>query len=483
MSARRALTRLLPAALAASLMVPAAAGANVITPTTTADEFNANPGACSLREAIESANEDSVTNADGCVQGNGPDTIQLGSTVYNLTIPSAIGGGALNFEGDLDVIKDNLTITAPPQGAIIDGNGDTTGRRVLEVANIAPPITVDITNVSFRDGGQATGDPGGAIAVFGAGQAHTLNLTNSAISGSRGNNGGALYVGFTGTANLTNVTISGNAAIFNGGGAYSEGELNLENVTVSANTADSDDNNIGHGGGLYADTTGISIVNTIVAGNTDRHDTPAPDCDGSGTVGSSGFSLLGKTTDCPYIALGSGNRSNVNAALGPLADNGGTALTHAVLLGSPARNGGSPGGASACPATDARGLARALGSRCDIGAYERVLCLGRPVNRIGTGGADLLIGTAASDTFLLFGGDDVARGRAGADRFCAGPGKDRLFGQGGRDLLLGQAGADRLLGGGKRDRLIGGGGPDRLIGGKGRDRCNGGPGRDLARAC
>jgi CSLREA domain-containing protein len=468
--------------LTMALIGPMSASAATITPTTTADEYNANPAACSLREAIESANTDSLTNADGCAQGNGPDVIQLQSTVYNLSIPSANGGGALNFEGDLDIINDNLSITAPPQGAIIDGNGTVTLRRVLEVANIAPPITVDITNVSFRDGGP-TGDAGGAIAVFGATQAHTLNLTNSSISGSQSTNGGGLIVGTAGTANLVNVTISGNSASFNGGGAYNEGDLNLQSSTVTDNVADSDDNNIGHGGGFYADSAGISIQNTIVAGNRDLHDTPAPDCDGSATVGSSGFSLLGDTTDCPYIALGSGNKSNVDARLAALKDNGGTALTHELLVGSPAINAGSTGGASACPATDARGLARTLGARCDMGAYERVVCLSRAVNRIGTGTADTLVGTGAADTFLLFGGNDIARGGGGGDRFCGGPGKDRLFGQAGRDLLLGQAGRDRLLGGAKRDRLIGGGGRDRLVGGKGNDRCNGGPGLDVTRAC
>jgi hypothetical protein len=54
--------------------------------------------------------------------------------------------------------------------------------------------------------------------------------------------------------------------------------------------------------------------------------------------------------------------------LGPLADNGGSTLTRALLAGSPAIDTGS----SDCPppATDQRGTARPQGVHCDIGAFE-----------------------------------------------------------------------------------------------------------------
>ena len=63
---------------------------------------------------------------------------------------------------------------------------------------------------------------------------------------------------------------------------------------------------------------------------------------------------------------------------GPLADNGGTTFTHALLEGSPALNGAGP---TAAP-TDQRGVPRTS----DIGAYERELCGGVVVNRVGTDG-------------------------------------------------------------------------------------------------
>src|SRR5690606_23632283 len=68
-------------------------------------------------------------------------------------------------------------------------------------------------------------------------------------------------------------------------------------------------------------------------------------------------------------ALGTDGGGNLdqNPLLGPLADNGGDTLTHALLSGSPATD---TGGAAVCPATDQRGAPRPQGAGCDIGAYE-----------------------------------------------------------------------------------------------------------------
>jgi hypothetical protein len=58
-----------------------------------------------------------------------------------------------------------------------------------------------------------------------------------------------------------------------------------------------------------------------------------------------------------------------DALIGPLADNGGPTLTHALLDGSPAIDAADD---AACPATDQRGVPRPQGAACDIGAYEYV---------------------------------------------------------------------------------------------------------------
>jgi hypothetical protein len=53
--------------------------------------------------------------------------------------------------------------------------------------------------------------------------------------------------------------------------------------------------------------------------------------------------------------------------LGPLQDNGGATLTHALLPGSLAIDNADDG---AAPSTDQRGVARPQGAASDIGAFE-----------------------------------------------------------------------------------------------------------------
>jgi CSLREA domain-containing protein len=64
---------------------------------------------------------------------------------------------------------------------------------------------------------------------------------------------------------------------------------------------------------------------------------------------------------------------NGNANLGPLADNGGPTLTHALLPGSQALNAADNAVCTAEPVNgmDQRGVKRPQGAICDVGAYER----------------------------------------------------------------------------------------------------------------
>jgi hypothetical protein len=117
-----------------------------------------------------------------------------------------------------------------------------------------------------------------------------------------------------------------------------------------------------------------------------------------------------------------------------------------------------------------------------------VLKAGRCANvGVGTGGADLLTGTAfgdlingggGNDTINGLAGDDCLNGQRGNDRLFGGAGTDRLNGSTGRDRLSGGSGTDGLSGRAGRDRLIGGTGRDRLSGGSRGDRLSGGSGND-----
>jgi hypothetical protein len=96
------------------------------------------------------------------------------------------------------------------------------------------------------------------------------------------------------------------------------------------------------------------------------------DGDCAGPITSQGYSLLRNFDTGHCTVLGTYTLTDPN--LGDLANNGGRAFTHALLPGSAAIDAGDPAGCKdplgATLATDQRGVQRALGARCDIGAYE-----------------------------------------------------------------------------------------------------------------
>lgn len=494
--------------LAATFGVVGPAEANTIKVTTKADELNNQPP-CSLREAIRSANVD--TAIGGCASGTGPDTINLQSGTYKLTIANAAtdpdedNGGS----GDLDILAD-LTITgAGATKTVVDGNGAALGDRVFQVSATASVSFIGMTirkgaettgavggggvanrgHVTFRNTiitGNFSGNGGGVSNVTGAtstfidstvsgnsaagsgggvrnGPSATSTFTSSTISGNTAaDSGGGIFNSLGAVSTITSSTVSGNKANDSGGGVHG-GTGALSSVTVTANTADADGNALGNGGGINADVT---LTNSIIAGNADASPPPAaaiPDC--SGIITSGGYNLIGRNTGCAFTP-GTGDKIGtpgipLDAGLGSLRDNGGPSRTHALRSFSAARNSGAQG--AGCLKADQRGVPRPQGKRCDIGAYEYVTCLKGVVNRVGTPGKDVLTGTKRSETFLGLGGNDRFNGRGGKDRACGGKGKDTLIGGPGDDRLSGEAGADLLSGGQGSDRCIGGPGRDRAI--------------------
>ncbi len=281
------------------------------------------------------------------------------------------GGGIANY-GTLTILRSTIQNNQGQYG------GGIYNANVLTIinSNIQNNTAVGTNNVA-QGGGIYTNDQ--------------MNLTNITINGnqSQGDGGGIYYNRLTYGYALpfTNVTISGNTAAQNGGGLMLTSDLgaaniNLKNVTITNNTALA-----GDGGGLYILTIRnalgdnlASFRNSIVAGNIDNSGTTRyPDFYPS--VDSQGYNLFGNINNVTVTGNTAGNIWNVAALLGPLQNNGGYTMTHALLTGSPAINNGFN---SYCPSTDQRGIARPQGSTCDIGAYEAETSLTIPGNLTGT---------------------------------------------------------------------------------------------------
>jgi len=171
---------------------------------------------------------------------------------------------------------------------------------------------------------------------------------NRAFDGMSWGDGGGLFTELSSPV-LTNCTFSGNRAYY-GGGMYNDGQAaKVINCTFSGNAAD-----VGSGLRVY---NGTPEVKNCIFWN---------DGGGNEIVENSAVAVVTRSVVRGGFPSGS-SIITADPKLGPLADNGGLTLTHALLPGSSALDRGTSAGA---PSTDQRGVSRPQGSGYDIGAFE-----------------------------------------------------------------------------------------------------------------
>jgi hypothetical protein len=218
--------------------------------------------------------------------------------------------------------------------------------------------------------------------------ADTVTLTNSTVNGnSASGSGDGLFSGLGGGlfsssgVTIINSTISGNTATGDGGGIHTRGGGTIINSTITNNTAESNANGIGDGGGIYNSTllggNTLTIRNSIVAGNFDLGGRIHPDVSGRAIINGDANNLIGDPTgangtigtgtDLTFASLGI---TDINQVLAPLANNGGSTQTHALVPGSPALDAGNNANIPVGITTDQRGATRIINDLVDIGAFE-----------------------------------------------------------------------------------------------------------------
>ncbi|MEH2052058.1 Calx-beta domain-containing protein [Nostoc sp.] len=311
-------------------------------------------------------------------------------------ISSSGGGIRVDSNAALDLY--NSTVTGNKASGSFNNGGGIYNSGVVYLRNGSTVSNNIAAGGSSQEGGGIYNSNGTLIAinstisnnqggVYGGGIS-TINgsvtLINTTVSGNSAGNGGGIKSSSTSVA-LLNTTVSGNSANSKGGGIYAsiDGVFNLLNSTVTNNTAISTASGDG-GGGIYSLAATVNVKNTIVAGNINSN---APDLLSS-VLSSALFNgnnnnLIGSLTGARGTVGTGTDIVNPNPRLGPLQNNGGLTLTHALLTGSPAINAGNnnlipvdtqdldgDGNTSEPIPYDQRGLARLVGGTVDIGAFE-----------------------------------------------------------------------------------------------------------------
>lgn len=264
---------------------------------------------------------------------NGKELIDWGGGISNfgeLTLTDVhikdceaqLGGGIIN--------RDRLSIT----DSMISNNKATNfhGGGLANVSNSLIPNSVVLENVAiFSNTATNSGGVGGGIHNIGSAP---MLLTNVTISGNSSNAaaGGISNLGSARTK-LFNVTVADNISTINSGGIINESEIEFHSTIIANNSGDN--------------------------------------CLGSSLFWFSYGYNLSDDESCKLIGLN--DMIDTDPKLGPLANNGGNTMTHALAKDSPAIDAGDT---AICLNYDQRGTIRPSdgdrdgSAQCDIGAFE-----------------------------------------------------------------------------------------------------------------
>ena len=329
--------------------------------------------------------------SNGLVSANAGETLQ-GVTLSNMTFTHCQAAISATYT---ILSLSNVTITGNSGAGIAEFGGGTG--------------SMSLTNVRVTNNG-ASSAAGGIDANETTLTMNNVTVSNNTGTGVQGTNGSTILNSTisnnTGTGLIAdnklvmiNDTVSGNTAASGDAGITSNGPAVISNCTITANHADDgvagidvpydfgnnlltlqDDTVVGNvadygHGGVYnaGGASAVTVVNTIIAGNTITHSPTDPGVDASGTFTSLGYNLIGTTgSGMGWFSLDQTGTvgSPLDPQLGALANNGGPTQTMLPAGGSPVVDRGSiallPPGLS----TDQRGLDRIRNGAVDVGAVE-----------------------------------------------------------------------------------------------------------------
>jgi CSLREA domain-containing protein len=240
-----------------------------ITVNTAVDEFGAG-ASCSLREAIQSANNNA--NFGGCIAtgiyvGAITDVITLPSATFTLTREATDDN---NDSGDLD-IDSNLRIEGvSATNSVIRGdiNENDVAKRHRVIHIISGNVVLN--DLTLRNGIENGSTAAGGLRISDNDSIVTLNSVTVTANSAGGNAGGILN---RGTLNINDSLISNNETVNSddgGGGIFNSlgGTLTINDSRILNNTVNSALGGTASGGGIYNDIGAtLTLNNSVVDGN------------------------------------------------------------------------------------------------------------------------------------------------------------------------------------------------------------------------
>jgi CSLREA domain-containing protein len=271
MNSPQSIGLLMVLAMLGGLLAPAALHANTILVNTLDDPGKSTE--CTLRAAINNANNKMSDANSTCAAGSGIDTIVFGvsgTITLSGTLPAIANssGGLLTIDG----INQTITIDGASTYKVLNVNfGATLSLNDLTIAHgsntngnggaINNIGTLTVTNCTFFSNTADSGDAGFGGAISNDGPA---NISNSTFSHNSVNFfGGGILNAFAGRLTVTNCTFTDNGAVLGGAGIYNIGAATVTNSSFSGNSTDD-----GMGGGIFNFGGTLSVSNCTFSQNS-----------------------------------------------------------------------------------------------------------------------------------------------------------------------------------------------------------------------
>ena len=236
-------------AISHAMLIPAHAADITVTSIT---DVSANDNVCTLREAIESAENNDSLNS-GCVAGQGSvaDNIYFDPGVFsgNTTI-SLSGSGLPTISSEINIKGvSGLTIDANSNGSVFTVDGGS--------------LTIETLTIS---GGSATSGGGIRATQNSLIELDAVNLVNN-FAGFRG---AGIYLRNSSLTLVDSIVSSNTADTSSGGGVFASSSYRTTyEYNININTSTIDSNQAASGGGIFiTDPFSVSINNSQISNNS-----------------------------------------------------------------------------------------------------------------------------------------------------------------------------------------------------------------------